>query len=53
MLGFDSKSSATDLLRELLICLNEFDVDANIDRDDGPVCQTNVLNKDDKLETIV
>ena len=30
MFGFESKSSAAELIKELLICLNDFDVDTEV-----------------------
>ena len=53
MFGFDSKSSATELIKELLICLNEFDVDSEISSIQMPVGSKYRILENTSKNTIV
>ena len=56
MFGFESKSSAAELIKELLICLNDFDVDtevSNIQHIVDTEKRTNKIIENNSKNTIV
>ena len=53
MIGFESKSSAAELIKELLICLNDFDVDTEVSDIVDKEKRTNKIIENNSKNTIV
>ena len=53
MFGFESKSSAAELIKELLICLNDFDVDTEVSNIVDKEKRTNKIIENNSKNTVV